>query len=101
MFREHGADIMQKLMPSTPIASTIQYVSHVYKNRAIVMEPLELDAKETLTQLPAGKKLVTVVVVGETARAQSFSLNGYARETNPELKKRDVVAFTDTTSCGT
>jgi lipid A ethanolaminephosphotransferase len=101
MFREHGADIMQKLMPSTPIASTIQYVSHVYKNRAIVMEPLGLDAKQTLTQLPAGKKLVTVVVVGETARAQNFSLNGYARETNPELKKRDVVAFTDTTSCGT
>ncbi|MDR6433800.1 phosphoethanolamine--lipid A transferase [Brucella pseudogrignonensis] len=101
MFREHGADIMQKIMPSTPIASTIQYVSHVYKNRDIVMEPLGLDAKQTLTQLPAGKKLVTVVVVGETARAENFSLNGYARETNPELKKRDVIAFTNTSSCGT
>lgn len=101
MFREHGADIMQKLMPSTPIASTIQYVSHVYKNRDIVMEPLGLDARQTLTQLPAGKKLVTVLVVGETARAQNFSLNGYARETNPELKQRNVIAFTDTTSCGT
>ena len=101
MFREHGADIMQKLMPSTPIASTIQYVSHVYKNRDIVMEPLGLDAKQTLTQLPAGKKLVTVVVVGETARAENFSLNGYTRETNPELKKRGVIAFTDTSSCGT
>ncbi|MFI3903233.1 phosphoethanolamine transferase [Ochrobactrum sp. S1502_03] len=101
MFREHGADIMQKLMPSTPIASTIQYVSHVYKNRSIVIEPLGLDARQALTQLPGGKKLVTVVVVGETARAQNFSLNGYARETNPELKQRDVIAFTDTTSCGT
>ncbi|WP_273728211.1 phosphoethanolamine transferase [Brucella gallinifaecis] len=101
MFREHGADIMQKLMPSTPIASTIQYVSHVYKNRTIVMQPLGVDARQTLTQLPAGKKLVTVVVVGETARAQNFSLNGYARETNPELKQQGVIAFTNTTSCGT
>jgi lipid A ethanolaminephosphotransferase len=47
MFREHGADIMQKLMPSTPITSTIQYVSHVVKNRDITMEPLGLDAKQT------------------------------------------------------
>ncbi|MBC8718423.1 phosphoethanolamine--lipid A transferase [Ochrobactrum sp. Marseille-Q0166] len=101
MFREHGADIMQKLMPSTPIASTIQYVSHVYKNRTIVMQPLGVNARQTLTQLPAGKKLVTVVVVGETARAQNFSLNGYARETNPELKQQGVIAFTNTTSCGT
>lgn len=101
MFREHGADIMQKLMPSTPITSTIQYVGHEFKNRDIPMQPLGLDAKQSLTQLPGGKKLVTVVVVGETARAQNFSLNGYARETNPELKKRDVIAFTNTTSCGT
>jgi len=28
-----------------------------------------------------------VLVVGETARAESFSLNGYAKKTNPELEK--------------
>ncbi len=101
MFREHNADIMQKLMPGTPITSTVQYVAHTIKNRDIPMEPLGLDAKQSATKLPADKKLLTVVVVGETARAQNFSLNGYPRETNPELKQRNVVAFTDTTSCGT
>ncbi|MFK3667481.1 phosphoethanolamine transferase [Ochrobactrum teleogrylli] len=101
MFREHNADIMQKLMPGTPITSTVQYVAHTIKNRDIPMEPLGLDAKQAMTKLPADKKLLTVVVVGETARAQNFSLNGYSRETNPELKQRNVVAFTDTTSCGT
>ena len=44
---------------------------------------------------------VLVLVVGETARAANFSLLGYPRETNPELAKANVVAFSDVTSCGT
>ncbi|HHB0951760.1 TPA: phosphoethanolamine transferase, partial [Vibrio cholerae] len=36
-----------------------------------------------------------------TARADHFSLNGYARETNPELSKQDIVNFTQVRSCGT
>ena len=42
-----------------------------------------------------------VLVVGETARAQNFSLNGYGRETNPQLARRGVINFPDATACGT
>jgi lipid A ethanolaminephosphotransferase len=42
-----------------------------------------------------------VLVVGETARAQNFSLNGYGRETNPQLGRRDVVNFSNAWACGT
>lgn len=42
-----------------------------------------------------------VLVAGETARAQNFSLNGYERETNPELKKRDIINYAHVSSCGT
>jgi lipid A ethanolaminephosphotransferase len=42
-----------------------------------------------------------VLVVGETARSHNFSLNGYARPTNPELAKRGVISFPDAVSCGT
>ena len=42
-----------------------------------------------------------VLVVGETARAQNFSLNGYGRQTNPELARRGVINFPDALSCGT
>jgi len=42
-----------------------------------------------------------MLVVGETARADHFALNGYTRPTNPELAKLDVVSFADVTSCGT
>lgn len=44
---------------------------------------------------------VLVLVVGETARAENFSLLGYARQTNPELAKLDVTAFANVKSCGT
>lgn len=42
-----------------------------------------------------------VLVVGETARAESFALNGYARNTNPELSKLPVINFNQVSSCGT
>lgn len=47
------------------------------------------------------RKDVVVLVVGETARAQNFSLGGYGRNTNPELGKKDIIYFSNTTSCGT
>lgn len=50
---------------------------------------------------PQGRPLLVVLVVGEAARAMSFSLNGYPRQTNPELQQRGVISFTDVTSCGT
>ncbi|MCW5636785.1 MAG: phosphoethanolamine--lipid A transferase [Rubrivivax sp.] len=45
---------------------------------------------------------VVVLVVGETARAANWGLNGYARQTTPELAALpEVINFRDVTSCGT
>ncbi|MBH3389287.1 phosphoethanolamine--lipid A transferase [Pseudomonas putida] len=49
----------------------------------------------------ARKPRLLVLAVGETARSANFSLNGYSRETNPELEKRNVISFTNVSSCGT
>lgn len=51
----------------------------------------------------SGRKrpVLFVLVVGETARAQNFSLNGYARPTNPELARRDIINFPNASACGT
>ena len=42
-----------------------------------------------------------LLVVGETARADHFALNGYPRPTNPALATLPVLSFSDVTSCGT
>ncbi|WNN46289.1 phosphoethanolamine transferase EptA [Winslowiella toletana] len=47
------------------------------------------------------KKTLVILVLGETARAENFSLGGYARETNPQLKQRDVIWYANARSCGT
>lgn len=49
----------------------------------------------------AGKPPLLVLVVGETARADRFSLNGYARPTNPQLQARNVISWQEARSCGT
>lgn len=47
------------------------------------------------------KPKLLVLAVGETARSANFSLNGYSRGTNPELEKRNVISFSNVSSCGT
>jgi lipid A ethanolaminephosphotransferase len=49
----------------------------------------------------AQKPPLVVLVIGETARADHFSLNGYPRDTNPELAGAGVFSFHDVHSCGT
>jgi lipid A ethanolaminephosphotransferase len=59
-------------------------------------------ARTAQAQAPGRKPLRVVLVVGETARAANWGLNGYSRQTTPQLAAMpDVVAFTKVSSCGT
>ncbi|MBP3687931.1 MAG: phosphoethanolamine--lipid A transferase [Alphaproteobacteria bacterium] len=61
-----------------------------------------LDKAPTILPNQTGKPRVLVLIVGETARAQNFSLYGYDKDTNPLLAKNDeIIRFKDVTSCGT
>ncbi len=43
-----------------------------------------------------------VLVIGESARANNFSLNDYDRETNPRLQQRkNIISYKNAASCGT
>ncbi|MCB1810140.1 MAG: sulfatase-like hydrolase/transferase, partial [Candidatus Competibacteraceae bacterium] len=49
----------------------------------------------------ADRELI-IMVVGETARRDHFSLNGYARNTNPELAQiSNLVSYQQVSACGT
>ncbi|MGE6782708.1 phosphoethanolamine transferase [Ensifer adhaerens] len=100
VIREHR-DLMKRFNPTGPVSAAVRYASSTFKARNIVAQPLGTDARQGSRIASASKPVVVVVVAGETARAMNFSLNGYGRETNPELKSLDVVNYTDTTSCGT
>ncbi|MBM3391273.1 MAG: phosphoethanolamine--lipid A transferase [Betaproteobacteria bacterium] len=42
-----------------------------------------------------------ILVIGETARADRFSINGYARDTTPRLREAQAISLPDFRSCGT
>lgn len=55
-----------------------------------------------LAQRPGRKPALVLLVVGETARAANWGLNGYARNTTPRLAALpDVVSFAPVQACGT
>ncbi|MDE1169036.1 MAG: phosphoethanolamine--lipid A transferase [Pseudomonas sp.] len=66
-----------------------------------VVQPVGEDAVMSPQAKERSKKNLMIFVVGETARADHFSLNGYGRDTNPELAKLDILNFTQVHSCGT
>ncbi|MGB6118213.1 MAG: phosphoethanolamine--lipid A transferase [Mesorhizobium sp.] len=101
MWRLERTAMMSTLVPATPVVGAISYGVREYRLRNIVMKPLGTDARTGPSIAKADRKVLTVLVVGETARAQNFSLLGYARDTNPELAARDVIAFSNVSSCGT
>lgn len=59
-------------------------------------------ASDAVLQRPAdARPRVLLLVVGETVRAQNWGLNGYARQTTPNLAGLDGVNYSDVTACGT
>jgi len=71
----------------------------------VVIAPLGTDAlkgRKWGAAAGQGRRTVTIIVVGETARSMNFSLNGYARQTNPLLaQQQGLVNFPHVSSCGT
>jgi len=65
------------------------------------LQPIGLDAKRGPTWALRSKPMLVVLVVGETVRAANWGLNGYARQTTPELAALPVINFSDVDSCGT
>ena len=64
-------------------------------------QPIGVDAVAGPSWKTRHKPLLVVFVVGETARAANWGLNGYTRQTTPELASLPVVNFSEVNSCGT
>ena len=97
-FREHKT-LKYHANPSYWLFSIINYAKKSLINGKITVKPLGKDA--LIYENPEIKKELVILVVGEATRADRFSLNGYKRETNPLLKKEDVINFSNVSSCGT
>lgn len=94
-------DLMASYQPGATIAAIARYGKQQFAARADVFHQVGADARPGPHLAGATKPVLLVLFVGETLRAQNFGLNGYARDTTPELARRDVINFPDVTACGT
>lgn len=98
-FIRNNKPIVKLIMPSSIFASSISYAQQNYAKKYPFKE-IANDAK--FIPNPTSKKQLMIMVVGETARKQNFSLNGYTQFTNPKLSTQEnLLSFKNVTSCGT
>ncbi len=98
-FFQNNKSLPHLITPSNFVASGIKKIRHYYRDN-LPYQQIGLEAKQ---DKPDDYRHVTILVVGETTRAQNWGLNGYARQTTPKLAARgnEIINFTDVNSCGT
>ena len=98
--REHR-ELRFLLTPTNTIQALHGYLRGKWAT-PVVVAPLGRDAMKGQAWAGQQRRTVTILVVGETARARNFSLNGYQRETNPLLARQPgLINFSQVSSCGT
>jgi lipid A ethanolaminephosphotransferase len=92
---DHAKQLGGRIMPWSYVGNTIRYQNQLAKEN--VVQTLLPDAT-----FGSNEKTVVVLVIGESARAENFSLYGYDKPTNPLLTaSENVVALKNATSCAT
>lgn len=101
LFRNHH-ELRLMIVPSNYVGATIAYAREEVGTAHVPLRTLGEDAVRAQPATAQARKSLTVLVVGESARAENFGLLGYGRDTTPQLSKEaGLVAFSDVHSCGT
>lgn len=96
-FREHET-LRYYTNPTYGLYSLGKYLKKTYGRADTTVRPIGTDAH--IPTVDTDRELV-ILVVGEAARADHFSLNGYPRPTNPLLQKEEVISFSNMYASGT
>ena len=98
-FLRNQREVRYLVTPANVLVSLAKVVSEEAPGKARVQQPIGEDAVQAPTATMRRPRLL-VLVVGETARAANWGLNGYARQTTPELARHDVLNFPHVAACG-
>lgn len=87
------------ITPLKSVVSGYKFIRNNYFNEPVTFTVLD-NSPKLLTDNEEGKRVI-LMVVGETARAESFSLNGYDKPTNQFTRVHNPISFKNMSSCGT
>lgn len=89
------------IVPSYALKNGFDYLTESFgSGEKQEKKPLGTDALQEEEERFKRKYLI-VLVLGETQRAQNYSLGGYERKTNPFTEKQGGYYFKNASSCGT
>ena len=92
--------LQKYIVPTQYTWSGYKYVKETYFTTPLVYQQLGLDAKKNVPPTVT-KPQMTVMVLGETARAMNYQYNGYSRDTNRFTTPEGLISFRHVSSCGT
>ncbi len=78
-----------------------QLAAKPFQKNASVILPLGQDAKLGAQYAGQDKPPLLLLVLGETARSGNFGVNGYNRNTTPELAAENIASQRNAWACGT
>jgi lipid A ethanolaminephosphotransferase len=84
-------------LPFNLFESTFSYLHERYRFQELLEKRKDVSAADFTCR---EQDLVVVLVIGESARPDHFHINGYPRQTSPNLERLGAFSFKDVTSCG-
>lgn len=85
-------------LPQALASNSVNYFKEKYYIKTVLKN--KMDLSKTPSKLDeTSRDLTVVLVIGESARSDHFSINGYSKNTNKNLSKLDLISFKDTISC--
>ena len=95
----NNTSLKREIVPANFVNSTTKYLYNRYLAKPIPFTTIGDDATRVVKE---DKPTLMFLVLGEAARSMNYSMNGYARETNPFTSEvGGVISFKDVRSCGT
>ncbi|QXB02422.1 phosphoethanolamine transferase [Aeromonas sp. FDAARGOS 1416] len=95
----NNKSLAKEIVPANYVHGLYKYGRDVLFATPIPYQQLGTDARVVAR---GSKPTLMFLVVGETARSQNYSLNGYGKATNSfTAKEQGVVSFRNVRSCGT
>ncbi|MEN0108352.1 MAG: phosphoethanolamine--lipid A transferase [Pseudomonas sp.] len=101
LFRNHH-ELRLMVVPSNYVGASLSLLREQIVTGEQPFRKIGEDAVKAPAWQSHRHKSLTVLVVGESARADNFGILGYERDTTPKLKAQPgVIAFPNAHSCGT
>lgn len=101
LFRNHH-ELRLMVVPSNYLGASVGYLREQVVTARKPFQRIGEDAALSGEWKRHTRNSLTVLVVGESARAENFGILGYSRDTTMQLRQEEgLISFSNVTSCGT